>query len=176
MQAQPFFDNADEYNKGLTWRQYIEQNRRSPELELRRYHDVPASTLAAAGSIDRSGRALLLTQRGCIDGSWALPRIARILDATPNFDCRIFFRERRPDLQDRLLTDGKRAIPKLALLDHGFRLAGEWGPRPAPIQRFVNEVAGKLDRSEWLPEVLAYYRTRGGADLDRELLSLLRAR
>ena len=74
-----------------------------------------------------------------------------------------------------MLTKGKRSVPKLALVDPSGTVVAEWGPRPEPIQAYVERSVGVLERSEWASEVLRYYKGPGAGDLREELGILLSA-
>ena len=71
----------------------------------------------------------------------------------------MFLRDDFPELMDRLLTKGKRSVPKLGLVDSEGWVVGQWGPRPAPIQQFVEESVGTIDTVKWKERLFAYYRS-----------------
>lgn len=172
MRNTPFLDE-NEYLRGLTWDEYLQQNPRSRSMQSKRYEDDGDSDLSPFGKINRPAHMIILSMPDCADCAWAIPRIVRLLDETGVVDCRFFFRREHPGLMERLKTDGKLAVPKLGLLDSEYRLVGEWGPRPKLIQEYVKHSVGRVERTKWFANVMKYYRQKGYADLDREILDLL---
>lgn len=171
---QPLLD-SEQFNEGQTLAQYFDAIPRSRGIQEKRYHAVTDDDRKPFAAVTGVPRALILTVDTCADSAWSLPRIAGLLSGIPELELRMFFREDHPELQDALLTNGKRAVPKLALLDDSNRILATWGPRPAAIQAYVNEqVAGKVERAEWFPKVLAYYRDEGIAALDEEILATVK--
>ncbi len=164
---------ADDFATGMTWEQYLEQVSASARLQMKHYQSVTDDDLSDFAPPDETLYAVILSKEKCGDGAWAVPRLVRILRDRMGIELRIFFRDEREDLMDHLETDGKRAIPKLALLDKDFRIVGVWGPYPEAIKPYVREHAGIYDRSEWYPEVMKYYRKTGHRDLIRDIQTLI---
>lgn len=56
-----------------------------------------------------------------------------------NIELRIILRDKYPEVMDAFLTDGKsRSIPKVIVLDaQTLEVLGEWGPRPAQVQKNI---------------------------------------
>lgn len=158
---------------GMAWSDYLEEVPWTRASQEKRYIQTPEGELQAFGNIETSARrAVILAGPKCGDCAWAVPRMMRLLDEVPGLEPRVFFRDEHPDLQDALLTNGKRSIPKLALLNDSNEVIAEWGPRPASIQAYVEKSLNVLDRAEWTAEVRRFYREEGDAELSRELLSL----
>ncbi len=172
--ASPFC-TFDKFDQGITWEEYLEAAAAS-ELQRRRYLETPdEKILDAFRGISSTRYGVMLCQFGCGDCAFSVPRILRLLDEMPDCEVRLFPKEAHPDLMDKLETNGKRSVPKLALLDENMELLATWGPRPAPIQQFVQEsVAAGKKPPEWKPTVLKYYRNEGVRDLYHELVSLVK--
>lgn len=170
-QPQPLM-TAEDFATGWTWEQYLQQVTASARLQAKHYQSVTDDELSVFTPPDETLYAIVLSSEKCGDGAWAIPRLVRILQDRMGIQLRIFFRDEHEDLMDHLETDGKRAIPKLAVLDQDFRIVGVWGPYPEAIKPYVREHAGKHDRSEWYPEVMKYYRKSGQGDLIRDIQAL----
>jgi len=158
--------------EGLLWEEYLKTLNRSSEMHKKRYRDVSEEILKAFGSIDKEIYAVILTDESCGDCAWAIPRIVRVFE-NAEIEYRLFSRNIHPDLQEKMKTKGKKSVPKLILLSEKWQLLGEWGPRPANIQSFVEKSVNVVDRKKWYPKVLEYYRNEGENDLFRELIELL---
>ena len=168
------YDLDELRSKSLAWDQYIEEVENAPELQKRRYNGVASPELEQLSEVRVPFEmAFLLSSRHCVDCAWSVPQIVRVLHHISNLEVRLAFREDYPELQDVMLTNGKRAVPKLLLLHGNGEEVASWGPRPASIQRYVEASVGKIERSEWYPEVLKYYRAKGEEDLLQEILSLV---
>lgn len=166
----------EDFASCVSWERYLERVARSRRLQERRYEEA-RSEVEGAEPFRRKladHRALILCEEECTDCAWAVPRLAGMLSRVPGLRICLVFREERPDLQDRLLTDGKRAVPKLVIVDGEGRVVGEWGPRPVPIQAYVQESVNVLDRRVWKGEVMRYYREEGAEQLREELAALVR--
>jgi len=163
---------ASVFESGLKWAQYLERASRSHIMQIKRYESIAGDDLERFKQFNYSAKAIVLTGEKCGDGAWAVPYINRLLEQNTSIEVRYFFRDDCPELMDRMETNGKRAIPKLAILDKEYRVLGEWGPYPKPIQPYVHRHVGKVERSEWYPEVIKYYRGNGVWDLMDEIYDL----
>ena len=95
----------------------------------------------AANDVDRKMVWLIITEGWCGDAAQNLPVIEKIARESINIETRYLLRDENPDLIDRYLTDGGRAIPKLIALDgETFDVLGTWGARPAATQELYLEM------------------------------------
>ena len=164
------------FREGLRLAEYFRRVPRTRAQQETRYEEEPGpGTLAHFRSLKAPCRVVVLTQEGCPDSAWAVPRILRLLDEAPGCEWRVFFREEHPELQEMLIVNGKRQVPVVAPLDEEGRILAIWGPRPRPIQRFVEASVGRVERTEWYPKVLAYYQGDGLGDLYAEMRALFPA-
>lgn len=118
--------------------------------------DVVARARAAG-----SWRLLALSEDWCGDAVNTIPVIARLVERAPNLELRILGRETNEDIMQAHLTAGTRSIPVVIALDASGREYGWWGPRPAPLQRWVRTVGLLLPKDE------RYRLTRGWYARDR---------
>jgi hypothetical protein len=75
-------------------------------------------------------RALVMTEDWCGDGVMNLPILARIVEAAPGMEMRVFIRSQAPDLNDHYVTCGITHIPVFTFLDADFHEIGTWVERP----------------------------------------------
>ncbi len=88
-------------------------------------------------------------------------------------DMKVIRRDEHPDVMDRYLTNGARAIPIVIVLDREFREVGHWGPRPAEIQQWVIEHKDSMPSKERYPIVRRWYAKDRGHTTLKEVLGML---
>ncbi|MFD1870981.1 thioredoxin family protein [Hymenobacter bucti] len=131
---------------------------------------------AALGQL--SGRYLwaIITEGWCGDASHTVPVIEAVAQASGgHLETRHFLRDSHPDLIDRYLTNGGRAIP-IAVVLHADTLteAGVWGPRPAPLQAIHQEMkAREVPFKEVIVTVNNWYDQDATGTTQHELLALV---
>ena len=86
----------------------------------------------------------VLTEAWCGDAANINPVIAKIAGADSNVELKFILRDENHDIMDRYLTNGTRSIPLLICIDAiSLEEVGKWGPRPANLQKEVNEFKNK---------------------------------
>jgi hypothetical protein len=119
---------------------------------------------------------LVLTEAWCGDSAQCLPMIVRLAELAPDVTLRILLRDDNLEVMDRYLTDGKRAIPKLAAFDAEGAELFRWGARPAAAQAVMDEaVAEGLAKADRLERLHLFYGRDRGRALDAEFVALLSA-
>lgn len=162
------------FEDGLIWPEYLE-TAAAAKLQQRRYDEEPdEDTLAFFRCLTAPRKVIILCMPRCNDCAWSVPHIVRLIDESPMLEARIFHRDLFPEVMDSLLTNGKRSVPKVGVFDSGMKLVGSWGPRPQPIQQYVEKIMGRVDPEEWKAEVLRYYHRNGLPDQYAELRELFR--
>jgi hypothetical protein len=116
-------------------------------------------------------RLLVIAEDWCGDASSTIPAVARFADAVPGMELRVLRRDEHPELMDRYLTNGARAIPIVIVLDEAWRELGHWGPRPAALQAFVMENRPLVPKAELYPQVRRWYARDRGETTLREVLA-----
>lgn len=116
-------------------------------------------------------RLLVIAEDWCGDASSTIPAVARFADAVPGMELRVLRRDEHPELMDRYLTNGARAIPIVIVLDEAWRELGHWGPRPAALQAFVMENRPLVPKAELYPQVRRWYARDRGKTTLREVLA-----
>jgi hypothetical protein len=118
----------------------------------------------------------IITEGWCGDASQTVPIMEAVAQASGgHIETRYLLRDSHPDLIDRYLTNGGRAIP-IAVLLHADTLteAGVWGPRPAPLQAIMQDLkARETPFKEIVTQVHAWYDQDATRTTQHELLALV---
>ena len=138
---------------------------------------VPPELHQAIAALRRPQAWRVLTEPWCGDSAQSvgvLAAIAASASATATIDLRFVLRDQNPELMDRYLTDGNRAIPLLVAFDeHGSELF-RWGPRPRPaVELFRLGKAEGLPREELLTRLHRWYALDRGRSVTAEIEELL---
>lgn len=135
--------------------------------------EVPADLALRAQALPGRWNLLVLSADWCADGAAIVPVLARLAERSSNIDLRILDRDEHPDLRDSHLTNGAQAIPVVMLLDENFVERAWWGPRPEPLQRWVQREGMARPKEDRYREVRRWYaRDRGRTTLE-EVVELL---
>ncbi|MDJ0366276.1 thioredoxin family protein [Hymenobacter sp. H14-R3] len=118
----------------------------------------------------------IITEGWCGDASQTVPIFEAIAQASGGqLETRYFLRDSHPELIDKYLTNGGRAIPITVFL-HADSLteAGVWGPRPAPVQAIMQDLkAREAPFEEIVTQVHAWYDQDATRTTQHELLAVL---
>lgn len=110
------------------------------------------ASLALMKEIQRPLIWLTITEGWCGDAAQIVPVLEKMAAENPRVDHRLILRDDHLDIMDQFLTNGGRSIPKTLLLDaETLDVLGDWGPRPAVVQKMVmdaKEQAMKMDDPE----------------------------
>jgi hypothetical protein len=119
------------WEQGLTLPDFAAQMTVNREAMTRRFETVQltASERATFAEIQRPMRVLVMTEDWCGDSLMNLPILARLTEAAPNMEARLFVRSRHPDLQDWFAERQITAVPVFAFLDENFQYLGAWVER-----------------------------------------------
>lgn len=75
---------------------------------------------------------LVITESWCGDAAPSLPVMNRMAEINDRINLRIILRSEYPRIMDMFLTDGKRSIPKLIVIDTvDMEVINTWGPLPS---------------------------------------------
>jgi len=130
--------DASRFAKGLTWKEYMAQ---MGDTRARTEDNYKKSALTEEerkffGGISQARYVLMLAENWCGDVHRNSPMIARIAEAMPGCELRVFLRDQNPDLTDCFLNNGYRSIPIVAFFDKDWNEIGRWIERPgAATQR-----------------------------------------
>ena len=171
-------DHRAYWEEGVAFERWLEEEvEEHPSLWRGTYrkHETPDWAVERAREIGGSWRLLVLAEDWCGDASNTVPVLARFARAAPNVEMRVVNRDENPELMDRYLTDGGRAIPLAVVLDDELEPRGRWGPRPEELQSYVlsEKEKGEKETSEIYREARRWYARDGGETTLRELLDVL---
>ncbi len=127
---------------------------------------------------------LVLAEGWCGDVAESLPVIYKMAQPHTHITLGIIFRDQNLNIMDQYLTNGGRGIPKLIILDQeNLEEIASWGPRPRPIQSFVEEKKQEQDqydtKMEWVNSIHEgmhkWYAQDKGQTLQDEIKNILQS-
>lgn len=131
----------------------------------------------SVSTIEKKQLWLVISEPWCGDAANIVPVLSAIAAINNKIDFRIIFRDENPEIMDRYLTNGGRAIPMLIIFDSdsGKELA-VWGPRPSALQRIINEMKKKPEYQpeEFKKTIQLWYAENKAKDIQEEILSLVK--
>lgn len=140
--------DAQRFATGLTWKDYLAQ---MGDTRTRTEDNYAKSVLTEEERKFFSGLgqvryALMLAENWCGDVHRNSPVLARIAEAMPSCDLRVFFRDQNLDLTDCFLNNGYRSIPVMVFFDKDWNEIGRWIERAhAATAKVVGIRARTLD-------------------------------
>jgi hypothetical protein len=132
--------DAQRFATGLTWKDYLAQ---MGDTRARTEDNYGKAVLTEDerqffAGLGQVRYALMLAENWCGDVHRNSPLLARICEAMPNCELRVFFRDQNLDLTDCFLNNGYRSIPILVFFDWDWNEIGRWIERPsAATQRML---------------------------------------
>jgi hypothetical protein len=166
--------DADRFNKALTWKDYMAQ---MGDTKGRTEDNYGRATLTEDerkffSGIGQVRYAAMLAENWCGDVHRNSPLIARICEAMPSCDLRVFFRDQNPDLRDTFLNNGYQSIPVVVFFDKDWNEIGRWIERAhaataktVAIRARTTDVASKEQQdaamAEFRKQVTAEYEVPG---------------
>jgi Thioredoxin len=140
--------DAQRFTTGLSWKDYLAQ---MGDTRARTADNYEKALLTEEERQFFSGQsqvryALMLAENWCGDVHRNSPVLARIVEAMPNCELRVFFRDQNLDLTDCFLNNGYRSIPIMVFFDKDWNEIARWIERPhAATQRMFAIRATTLD-------------------------------
>ena len=124
----------------------------------------------------RDIRFLVLSESWCGDAAQSLPMVSKIAACHPNWSVSLISRDEHPAIMDAYLTNGRRSIPKVLILDKNTsEVLVDWGPRPAVATKMAadyKEIHGSLDADFKQSLQLWYNKDKGQSTLE-DFIALL---
>ncbi len=131
----------------------------------------------SVSKIEKKQLWLVISEPWCGDAANIVPVLSAIAEKNDKIDLRIILRDENSGIMDRYLTNGGRAIPMLIIfdIDSGNELA-VWGPRPAALQKIINEMKKKPDYQfeELKKTIQLWYAENKTKDIQEEIQSLVK--
>jgi hypothetical protein len=126
--------DATRFGKGMTWKEYMAQ---MGDTRARTEDNYNRATLTDEERKFFSGVTdvkyiLMLAENWCGDVHRNSPLVARIAEAIPGAELRVFFRDQNLDLTDCFLNNGFRSIPVVVFFDRDWNEIGRWIERSHP--------------------------------------------
>ena len=116
------------FAKGMTWKDYMAQ---MGDTRARTEDNYAKASLTEDerkffSGISQVKYVLMLGENWCGDVHRNSPMIARIVEAMPNAELRMFLRDQNVDLTDCFLNNSYRSIPIVVLFDKDWNEVGRW--------------------------------------------------
>ena len=167
--------DAQRFAKGLTWKEYTAQMGDTQARTENFYQNagLTEDERKFFGGISQVRYTLMLAENWCGDVHRNSPLIARIAEAMPRCELRVFLRDQNPDLRDCFLNNGYQSIPVVVFFDQDWNEIGRWIERAhAATTKTVGIRAKTLDvapkdqqdaaMAEFRKQVQAEYEVPGG--------------
>ena len=140
--------DAKRFATGMTWKDYLAQmgDTRARTDENYQKAAVTEDERTFFSGISQAKYALMLAENWCGDVHRNSPMLARIAEAMPNCELRVFLRDQNADLRDTFLNNGYQSIPVLVFFDKDWNEIGRWIERAsAATQKMYGIRAKTLD-------------------------------
>ena len=111
---------VEEFQRGMTLAQYLDQMTMNRErfLEALSMVKLGAADHAVLERLGRPRYVMVITEDWCGTSLAYVPHVAKLVEAAPGVELRIFLRDENPALMDRYLKRGLyRSIPVIAFFD-----------------------------------------------------------
>jgi hypothetical protein len=179
--------DGQRFATGMTWKDYLAQmgDTRARTEENYQRAALTEDERRFFSGIRQVRHALMLAENWCGDVHRNSPMLARIAEAMPNCELRVFFRDQHLDLTDAFLNNGYRSIPVLVFFDQDWNEVARWIERPhAATQRMFGLRAKTVDvappdkqeaaTNEFRSQVQAAYATAPEKSLWRDTVKEIR--
>ncbi len=169
---------ANLWDEALPYHQFVKESKQHCELWTGVYRTarIPAwarQGVAALGG-GRRFRLVVLAEDWCGDASSTVPVLARWAEETGTIELRVLRRDQYPQVMDRYLSNGARAIPVVIVLTEAMEELGHWGSRPSSLQEYVlAERAKGRTSKDYIAEVRRWYAKDKGESTLREVLAVM---
>jgi hypothetical protein len=167
--------DAQRFAKGLTWKDYMAQMGDTRARTEDYYHKATLTEEERKffGGLRQVPYVVMLAENWCGDVHRNSPLIARITEAMPNCELRVFLRDANADLRDAFLNNGYQSIPVVVFFDRDWNEIGRWIERAhAATAKVVGIRAKTLDvappdkndaaMAEYRKQIQAEYDVPGG--------------
>jgi hypothetical protein len=120
--------DATRFATGLTWKDYLAQMGDTRARTEDNYHKATLTEEERKffSGLPQVRYAMMLAENWCGDVHRNSPLLARIVEAMPSCDLRVFLRDQNLDLTDLFLNNGYRSIPMIAFFDKDWNEIGHW--------------------------------------------------
>ncbi len=164
------------WDAALPYHQFVRESHEHCELWTGVYRTakIPRWAKQDVARLGPRFRLVVLAEDWCGDASSTVPVLAKWAEETGAIELRVLRRDQYPQVMDRYLTNGARAIPIVIVLTEAMEELGHWGSRPAELQAFVTaERAKGRTATDYFAEVRRWYAKDKGESTLREVLAVM---
>ncbi|WP_128331235.1 thioredoxin family protein [Apibacter sp. HY039] len=188
------------WNQSVTYQEYKElitqqeeQDKNSEDEEKRKLADyihlnlsrihrndktikLDEATVAGLKSISKKINILVISEGWCGDAAQSVPVVNKLAESSDKIELKIFFRDKDERLINQYLTRGGKAIPIVIILDQDFKEIAHWGPRPKPLQPFLDKYKAQPEtytHDDFAKDLQNFYNTDKGQTISHEILHLI---
>ena len=119
-----------------------------------------------------------ITEPWCGDASQIVPALYLIASCSANIEFRILLRDANEEVMNNYLTNGGKSIPKLIILNSDtLEEIDRWGPRPAVVQKIVQEQKDDtiISFGDKVRMIHSWYNENQSKDLQEEFITIVKA-
>ena len=161
--------------QGVPWRDYLRPEMEYLDLWRGSFERVVIPEWASAAFAKTPlARLLVLAADWCGDAVNTVPVLAGLAERVPGLELRVLERDQFPLVMARYLSDGSRSIPIAIALDDRWNELGHWGPRPAPLQAWMQANKATIPTPRRYAYARKWYAQDRGETALRELLELVK--
>ena len=119
------------FSKGMTWKDYMAQMGDTQKRTEENYNraNLTDDEKKFFSGVKGVKSVLMLAENWCGDVHRNSPLIAKIVEAIPGAELRVFLRDQNLDITDCFLNNGYRSIPVVVFLDKDWNEIGRWVER-----------------------------------------------
>ncbi|WP_035669503.1 thioredoxin family protein [Flavobacterium sp. 83] len=127
---------------------------------------IPDENILKLKNLENHYIWLVISEGWCGDTAQIVPVLNKMVIASEDkIEMRIVLRDENEELMDLFLTNKKKAIPKLIIIDKATgSLIGSWGPRPKGATDLINDYKNKfgvIDEKVKIELQLWYLKDKG---------------
>ncbi len=149
------------------------QNHRDLWHTTRRLAQLTDTARAAAEALPTTARLLVLLEDWCGDAIHTVPTVMRLVEANPLLSLRVLRRDEHDALMNAHLTGTARAIPVVIVYDAHGQERGWWGPRPSPLEAWVQLEGRTMEKDDRYKAIRTWYARDRGVTTASEVLQVL---
>jgi hypothetical protein len=139
--AKLFPMNPEKWRAGQELEPYVDSMALNQSSMRRRLTEVrlTADDKQCLDRIEQPIHVLVMTEEWCADSLMNIPIVARIVEAAPQMDLRIFTRSEADELNDFYIGRGNCRIPVVTFFDEHFQEIGTWMERSQAAHGKIQE-------------------------------------
>jgi len=129
------------WQKGLPIDQYIEKMEYFKKEMKQRVAEVyiTSSEFQRLKNFPEKRKILVLSDARCKDSLMNLPIVAKLVEASPLIEMKLYFRNENTQLWDYFYQNGIKNIPIIWIMKEDYTFCGVWVERPKAAYRMIDE-------------------------------------